>query len=189
MKRVLLTLAAVLLLVSPALCKMTTQTPNVSSLKIQYDAGAKLFRMDGAPFTGTSVIKDSAGNTVKEISIVNGKRNGYEIWYKEGKPIQETCYKDDIKEGKSFVYSLNDFTLYQEIIYKNGKKHGLYKEFNPAGKVVTECQYKDGKRDGAYQTYHDSGKSRIQGHYTTGKKSGKWTYYKKDGSVQREKQY
>ena len=73
--------------------------------------------MNGKPFTGISVIKDSAGNTVKEIAIVNGKQNGYDIQYKDGKPISKFLYKNGVKEGISLIYSLRDYTLYQEVSY------------------------------------------------------------------------
>lgn len=161
-----------------------------SSSEVEYDFDNKIFKRGGKPFTGISVIKNSAGEPVKEISIVNGKQNGYEVSYNNGKVMAKVCYKDGLKDGVSYIYSLRDFTLCNVDTYKGGKKNGVCKSFEPDGKVKVEAFYKDGKRDGAYKMYDSkTGKVKIEGQYTAGKRTGKWTYYKADGSVSRQKEY
>ncbi len=181
--------AMVLVAISGCYAADEAKLTKVSSAEIEYDFDKKIFNMNGKPFTGISVIKDSAGNTVKEIAIVNGKQNGYDIQYKDGKPISKFLYKNGVKEGISLIYSLRDYTLYQEVSYKNDKKDGALKEYNPEGKLVLECVYKDDKRDGYYKAFTDEGRKRIIGQYIEGKKSGKWIYYKNDGTIRREKDY
>lgn len=161
----------------------------VDSKQVKYDYATEIYSRNGKPFTGTSVIKDSQGNTVKEIDIKNGKLHGFDIMYTNGKPSSKTHYVNGIKEGKSYVYSLSDNSLYQIVEYKNNKKHGLLQTYSPEGHVDSESIYINGKRDGVYKKFFKNGKLKISGAYTQSKKSGKWIYYNNDGSVKRETNY
>lgn len=167
----------------------TVFAEKVDSKQVHYDYATKTYTRNGKPFTGTSVIKDSQGNTVEEIGVKEGKLNGFDIMYTNGKVTSKMHYIQGVKEGKSYVYSLSDYSLYQIVEYKNDKKHGLLQTYSPEGYVESESLYSNGKRDGVYKKFFKNGKIKISGTYQNSKKSGKWIYYNSDGSIQRENNY
>jgi antitoxin component YwqK of YwqJK toxin-antitoxin module len=76
------------------------------------------------------------------------------------------------------IYYLNG-ELYQHYFLKNGKKDGLFKEYdNHLNKLIYECYYKNDKRHGEYKLYDDTeGKLNRHFFYKDGKKDGKYKHY------------
>lgn len=162
----------------------------VDSKKVNYDFGTQTYKYNNQLFTGTSVLKNSQGEIVKELEIKDGKLNGYDIMYVNENVSHKKHYVNGVQEGKTYVYSLSDYKLYQVIDYKKGKKHGLQQTYNTQDEFLeSESFYKDGIRDGEHKTFFKNGKLKVKGCYKDRKKSGKWVYYKEDGSIRSEKDY
>jgi antitoxin component YwqK of YwqJK toxin-antitoxin module len=126
------------------------------------------------------------GELKERFSKKNAKKYGvYEEWHDNGRIKFTTNYKDDIQEGKTWVYDNSGNTLREYMIidgyiedeikyekgvkmngiydewkepwtgekfleklinYKDGKRHGVYEEFNQDGNKVFECNYKNNKK-------------------------------------------
>lgn len=122
------------------------------------------------------------------------------------------CYdKNDEPTGLWILFE--DGHKENEIMYKNGKWHGIYKSFYDTGELNVIASYKQGKLHGQYITYakrgwvfsyreYKNGESHgkymlylpdkkepnviqlvTKGHYKNGKKTGKWMDYSVDGGV------
>ncbi len=121
-----------------------------------------------------SVFTLSSCNQVLEIDldIELGGESSDSIPEKEEKPAYTGTVKKKAPGGRGTV----------EIVYKEGLKHGLSKEFFQDGKLRKETPYKEGKIDGVAKIYHKNGKLKRTTPYTTGKKNGVQTYYFKSGN-------
>ncbi len=179
------------IMMTVALCTAALFAEKVASTEVDYDFDTQIYSRNGAPFTGTSVMKTSQGEVVKEIDIKAGKLDGFDIMYSKGKPTSKKEYKAGLQDGTTYIYSLTDFTLYSTKEYKAGKLHGLVKTFDAKGVLLTSRAYANGKKEGAFKQYGAAnGKLKPEGQYSDNKKSGTWTYYKSDGkTVQRVKEY
>ena len=66
--------------------------------------------------------------------------------------------------------------------YKDGKKDGLWVEYNKDGRVDTEVTYKNGKKDTSVTySYHLNGQLESKITWKDGKKDGSWVYYDEKG--------
>ncbi|MBN1968663.1 MAG: hypothetical protein JXR48_18355 [Candidatus Delongbacteria bacterium] len=169
---------------------VTIYAERIDSKMINFDFDSKLYNLNGALFTGTSVIRDSQGNIVREIEIKNGMMDGDETTYQDGKVISKLHFEKNEKSGRSYIYSLTTFKLCEISDYKNSVRNGLYQTFDQYDEYLeSESHYVDGKREGEHKTYYPSGKIKSTGFYVKGIKSGKWIFYKEDGTIEREKKY
>lgn len=64
----------------------------------------------------------------------------------------------------------------EEIEYKDGKKHGIWKQYFESGKLKLTSSYINGEADGAFTFYYEGGKILTTGFYKKGLKEGKWMY-------------
>ena len=119
---------------------------------------------------------DDSGNVVKKELVskelfLNDKKEGKSFYYKNNKLHQIVPYKNGQKDGLAFeikddtlitaVYKYkNGFLVFSEKINrydKNGRKHGVWKEFYPDGKIKREMYYIHGQLNGLYKEYSPSG--------------------------------
>ena len=70
-------------------------------------------------------------------------------------------------------------------IIKNGKKHGICKEYHYNGKIRSECEYKNGKKHGIEKRYYNDGRLSYERHYKNGlHDSWSISYEEKNGEIQ-----
>lgn len=124
----------------------------------------------------------------------------------EGKKIAEGFYLDKEKDSLWQYFNANSTLTYEER-YKNGTKHGRFKQYYSNGKTLETIPYTDGqihgtmvqfhpnglnkstinfsngKQHGAIKLYYPNGTIRIEGNYLNGLKSGEWKFYSPEGKL------
>ncbi len=130
------------------------------------------------------VFFDQAGDTVKKINYLFGKRNGYAYEYKK-EPFKglyifsKELFAGDRKEGTAYFY-FPDGKIQQTISYNNGKKEGLSKELDRNGIVITLLEYNNDFL---------ISRERINRSDSKGLKQGVWKEFYPSGGVKSEKNY
>lgn len=126
---------------------------------------------------GTQTHYDQDGNPTMKTEYKTGyllKKQSF----KKDKMILSINYKTidnkSVKDGQFYEY---DLKAIREIRgnYKEGKKHGEWKEFNHHKIRVIE-NYKNGTLDGPYSYYHND-HLKESGSYLMGKKHNEWKFY------------
>lgn len=108
--------------------------------------------------------------------------------------------KDGTVEREYFVNELGYFhgkfiifhkqQILQSANYKNGKLHGLSKEYHLNGVFRTQINYKDGKIiSKLVKTYFDNGILFCETEYDNGKRHGLCKMYNKDGTLRETRLY
>ena len=137
------------------------------------------------------------GELKERFSKKNGKKYGvYEEWHDNGKIKFTTNYKDDIQEGKTWVYDKSgnilreymiiDGYIEDEIKYEKGVKiNGKYEEWKEpfTGEKFLEklINYKNGKKHGTYEKYDQDGSRVLKCNYKNNKKDGISVEYYENG--------
>ncbi len=67
----------------------------------------------------------------------------------------------------------HDGSIKSEVYENNGKKEGIYKEYNLIQKIKIECNYIDNKLNGVYKEYFNNGKLYKECNYIDDKLEGK----------------
>ena len=87
--------------------------------------------------------------------------------------ISETGIKDGLLDGNSIVYYPSGEK--KEIrAYLNGKKDGIWTNWNEAGLKTAQAAFKNGKKYGYWYVWDDKGITRYEMFYTAGEKKGVW---------------
>ena len=69
------------------------------------------------------------GRVVREFTIRNGKKNGAEIRYESGDPVEEKRYRDGVVHGPAYEYSREDKSLRLSKNYCEGRLDGAHITF------------------------------------------------------------
>ena len=84
---------------------------------------------------------------------------------------------------------------------KDGRKEGLFRNFDEEGKPTTAAIYRNntmvgsgavseaGAMTGPWTEYYTTGEKRAEGEYLAGKKEGLWTFYHRTGEVEQKGHY
>ena len=154
-------------------------------------------------------------NPASSIDYVRGKMNGMKKIYYEnsaGKMMEESKYKDDMKNGPSNFYTIsgdpiaeynyvdnqlqgNQRTFYpgkklmSEQEFRNNVEHGINKEYYENGKLKSEGFYVAGKLSGLWIDYDENGFKIVEGSYIEGVKEGKWLHFDNEGKVVKTEKY
>ena len=82
----------------------------------------------------------------------------------------------------------------EETVYRNGIKHGVFREFNTSGEIVSGGVYSDGvllesgitdksgKKQGKWIVYYKSGEVKAEGNYVDDLREGEWIFYYESAS-------
>ena len=130
------------------------------------------------------VFFDQTGDTIEKINYLFGKKNGYYYTYKKT-PVEglyiwsKELYAGDKKEGTALIY-FPDRKIKQIIIYNNGKKEGLSKEFDENGNIITLLEYSNDFL---------VSREKINRTDTKGLKQGDWKEFYPSGGKKSEKTY
>ncbi len=145
----------------------------------------------------------------EEGNYSNGKRNGlFKIFNKKGQLERVETYKNGILQEENGDEILD---LKKEIgengkiksigSYANGKKQGIFREYNSNGEIISSSVYKDdvrvgegvitgsGKYEGTWKLFYPTGELRAEGEYLSGDKEGKWNYFFITGELEQKGNY
>ena len=84
--------------------------------------------------------------------------------------------------GPSRVWHANQ-QLEREGSHLDGHRHGLWREWNRAGVLLSERTYERGRLEGRTRYWHQDGTLRLEGEYRFGLRTGTWTERFENGEV------
>jgi len=82
--------------------------------------------------------------------------------------------------------------------YNDGKKQGVFREYDSVGNLKTSYTYKNdiktgeglldtlGNKDGVWTYFYDSGELQVKGFYISGIRDKEWIFYYKNGAIQQK---
>ncbi|NMD01707.1 MAG: toxin-antitoxin system YwqK family antitoxin, partial [Bacteroidales bacterium] len=130
------------------------------------------------------IFYDQASDTIRKISYLYGKKNGYYLEYKKD-PVfglylsSKELYAGDKKEGTAYTY-FPDGKIQQIISYNGDKKEGLSKELDKNGNVITLLEYRNDFL---------VSRQKINRTDNNGLKQGEWMEFYPNGSIKSEKTF
>jgi len=130
---------------------------------------------------------NNTGELTQQINYKIGEKSGYSIRYsydnplKPGRPtmISKELYVNGKKEGRSYYYYTTG-ELKQIVLYRDGKKHGLAREYSRDSTLITVMDYNDnylvnrerinrrdeqGRKQGTFREYYESGRIKREVNY------------------------
>ena len=143
---------------------------------------------------------DNGSRASSHVFHVNGKNKAIGLYHKEQKDslwryfnedetlISEVFYKDGKQHGIVKDYFPNG-KLLQEQEFDNGVKHGFWKQYFVDGKIKQITYYQKGKRQGEYKMNQPDGKPFIEGKYVNDLREGNWFHYGSTGKLERIETY
>ena len=165
--------------------------------KWTYQADSQVVRE--VTFKHGKVIKISFSNTSGDQlgSYKFKKGNGlFELWSPTGEKWEAGRLKDGLRHNEWVTY-WEDGKIRSQGSYLEGKKQGVWKEFNQEGieqefytykngtlngksrwliwSNIAECNYEDGIKHGNYTEWDEEGLVRAKGSYNRGLPHGKWS--------------
>ena len=135
----------------------------------------------------------------------HGLRDGfYKEYDKQGNLKKITKYVNDIEQVqesglKPLVMQYEYFPngqVKREASFRDGKKEGIWREFDEKGNVINSQTYNkgalisngivgtDGKRRGEYKEFFADSTLRAEGIFIDGERSGEWKYYYQNGKLE-----
>ena len=103
----------------------------------------------------------------------------YEWEYKDGKRV-DGISKSWYENGQ----------LSKEVVWKKGKRHGVYTHWHDNGQKWKEVTFKDGFSYGLQTWWYENGQKKSEGIFlgqtTENRPDGKWTYWYENGKKQKE---
>jgi uncharacterized protein len=119
----------------------------------------------------------SSGKKKYQVQIIDGQKNGEEIYfYENGKMQQKVIYKNDTVNGNAIWWWENG-NKKQESNWKNGKENGEVTFWYENGNLEQRYFTKEGLPEDTIRFYYPNGRLRILGKWVDGKKEGEWKYY------------
>ena len=138
---------------------------------------------------------DKEGNKTLEINYKQGKKEGTRIQYFENEYIVEKWRQDTIV-GEVKTYHI-DRWLKKRTPYREGKPHGLEKEFNQSGEIVAVAHYFRGiltkreyinriddlgQKQGNWKFFWENGQLKLEGSFVNDKRHGFFKEYNENGN-------
>jgi antitoxin component YwqK of YwqJK toxin-antitoxin module len=105
-------------------------------------------------------IESYRGKKKKEILYINGGREKYMEYYRDGNIRNLISYKNDKKDGIKMEYYKKG-TLHIKCYYRNDKLNGRFIEYNNNMKLKVICHYDDDKKC-EYIEYNNKGRRIIK---------------------------
>ena len=126
--------------------------------ELEEKGGIFFERKTGLPYTGTVVEHSDKGHLLRNLNLLNGKKEGIQRFY--------------WNSGKRKL-SVN---------YVEGKRNGLYESFHPTGKPEIKVQYEKDQRVGLLEEFYLDGTLRSRLHYLSGRRQGLQEVFYKEGN-------
>lgn len=130
------------------------------------------------------VFYDQAGDTLEKINYLFGKKNGYYYRYKKDPSAglyveSKELFAGDRKEGTAYFY-FPDGKIKQTLLFNEGKKEGLSREYDNEGNIITLYEYNNDFLISRERINRTDGK---------GMKQGGWKDFYPGGGIKSEKTY
>lgn len=137
------------------------------------------------------------GEIYSDTIYENGLKNGVKkYYYKNNDIIQMDMYKDDMLNGMSIIYNVENGKKVLETNYKNNIKDGICIEYiyDENGNLINQngIEYKDDKiYNGIENIYYGCNKKQVKSrvNYVNGMKEGLYKEVGEDGKIKYEKYY
>jgi len=157
--------------------------------------------------TGKWIIyKNNSERIIEEGNYSNGKKNGlFKIYNKRGDLDRIETYKNGklIEDNSSEILDVqkelsDDGSIKSIGSYANGKKQGIFREYDSEGNIISSSVYKNdvkvgegvitgsGAYEGSWKIYYPTGELRAEGEYNGGVKEGSWKYYFISGELEQK---
>lgn len=159
----------------------------------------------------TWVFFDREGDTVKKIDYKDGIKSGFTYKYEAAYGADSSknmflkskeLFYQDKQNGTSYCYNQN--WLKYTFNYENGKRHGMGKEYNAEGRVISLYKYfkgflieaatinrrdSQGRKQGRWVEFYSNGNKKLEVYYRNGKKNGYYREYNRGGTLISETRY
>ncbi len=158
------------------------------------EAGKFFFYNQGSPYpsiiktfsvaSDTAVVEFYNKSRVKTAGkMLRRKRVGkWTYYFSDGKTIlSEEHYKDGKLHGVLKNYYMNG-KITEETLYENGKKHGVSKIYTEEEVLIEQVHFSRGILNGEAKYFDLKGIIQEKGSYKNGKREGEWEFYI-DGEV------
>ena len=155
----------------------------------------------------TGVWKEFYENLIinEEGPWVDGLKHGiFRTYDKRGDLINLVKYEfGKIVEDEEILDPTEVIRLYhpngqcsEETVYKNAIKHGVYREYNTQGEIVSGginnegfleakgVTDKEGRRQGFWTLYYKSNEKKAEGNYLNGLREGEWIFYYETSEIE-----
>jgi uncharacterized protein len=129
--------------------------------------------------TGIQQYFDVDGKLYYEAELKNGRLIQFKYFDKGGKLVAETKLKP--KQEVKFYFSDGAPRWVGNL--ENGKRNGLWKEYDRNGLILAEYTYIDGSLNGAGKVYFYNGKVYKELNYKDGNLHGEYTEYFRNGKT------
>jgi len=113
--------------------------------------------LDYYPNGKVHYVRERVGDTV-----LNGI---YKDWYQNGKPWEESYYKNDDLNGP-YTYWFDNGNKMEESTYVDGKLHGLSTEWHPNGNIAKQRAYVRHLAHGIYTKWFENGNIESISYYS-----------------------
>ena len=138
---------------------------------------------------------DENGNKSLEVNYKEGKKDGFRIQHFQDEYIIEPWHQDTLT-GEVKTYHVEGW-LKRLTPYEQGKAHGMEKEFNQSGTVISVGHYfrgiltrreyinrtdKLGQKQGNWKFFRENGNLQLEGTYVNDKKHGFFKEYDENGN-------
>lgn len=154
--------------------------------------------------TGNEKIKMLEGR------YTNGLKNGYFREYdKKGVQISTTKYVNgEVIENAEELMSVDlvrdyypNASVHWEKTYIGSVPHGIWKEFDSTGVIISSVIYQlgvkvgsgildgEGVKQGPWEEFYTTGELRAKGNYIDGARVGKWEFYHINGKIEQKGKY
>ena len=113
---------------------------------------------------------------------INTKRDSIWLFYAQnGKLSSRVEYSAGEKNGTEQKFFSDENVLAEEINWKNGIKHGAWKQYHANERLKLSANYINGALEGAYVSFFPNGIKELEGVYRNGVPDGEWIRHKDDG--------
>jgi antitoxin component YwqK of YwqJK toxin-antitoxin module len=112
---------------------------------------------------GEWTLMNMDGQKIWEINYINGQAKSSKEygWYKNGQKKSEINYKDELHSGRS-IFMYPDGTIKEIYVYKEGKSHGPFSEYNIHGQKTHIGNYRNGKKNGLFIWWYENGQKWVE---------------------------
>lgn len=125
---------------------------------------------------------DPTGNILESFRIHAQEAYKHEL---ELHPLEGKWYYNDTQfTGYALSYHANG-TLAEQIAFKNGKKHGVFRKWYPSGQLRTEGQYVQNRLNKELKSWWSNGNLSTTSFYVMGERHGKQCKWYPNGQLAR----
>ena len=152
---------------------------------------------------GSFKFYNKKGDLTLEITYKSDLKHGLRLRILDKVYVLEE-FRDDVKNGLTRYYNLNDSSLKKIVPYKDGRPHGIARKYSKKGLIneiieykngkITSIQYvnridRNGKKQGKWVQFWSNGILKSEGHFLNGQKHGFFKFYARDGNLVKVEKY